>query len=368
MPVRKPGSIIEIDATTARRVALAAQGLAPHQLVAGQSVTEILHKLGCIQIDAITAVRRSQEIVLLSRGVNADKVGSELYESKTGFFETWGHAHSMLPTNMWPLLHWRRKQIRESGLTGPRPDSRVVNEVLREIELNGPQTHNALGTTRGSGWQRTSAAKIACEWLLSTGDLVVVSRDKKWRRIYSTPAQAGIQSEEALDVDESMWKTLEIAASALGIMTRRDLQDYFRFPANSPVLVEYLHGELMPVAVKGIPGDYYLFPGALEEVEKSTWVSPRLSVISPFDSLVWYRARQRALFGKDYRLEIYKPQARREFGYYAMPIICADRLIGRVAARVVNSSLRIENFEVDQDFSRDIVLQGVTKVIESWLT
>lgn len=358
----------EIDLATARRIAVTAQGLAPHQLAEPSkqpSVTSVLERLGCIQIDSIQAVRRSQEIVLLSRGVPREETGPALYSRSAGLFETWGHAHSMLPRAMWPLLHWRRDLTRRVGLSGPPYDEAVGAAVLAQIEADGPMTHSQLGTVRGRGWERSSAVKVACEWLASMGELAVVSRDATWARIYCTPEQAGLPREETLTVEESLWRTIAVAAGALGIMTRSALRDYFRFPT-TPLLEEYLRSELVPVRVSSLPGTWYASAALLDQCAREGWADGWVSVLSPFDSLVWHRPRQRVLFGKDYRLEIYVPAHKRTFGYYAMPILRDEQLIGRVAARATGGSVEIENLEVDDPDALAEVRRAVTATLESW--
>ncbi|XCB30927.1 crosslink repair DNA glycosylase YcaQ family protein [Arcanobacterium hippocoleae] len=127
---------VNIDLRMARKVAVLAQGLAPAQLESVNSLDSVVKRLGCVQVDSIQAVRRSQEIVLLSRGVQRSEVDG-LYNAAAGLYETWGHAHSLLPQSSWPIFHWRRSLIRKNGLTGPPYNRKVGAEVLQRIRDEG---------------------------------------------------------------------------------------------------------------------------------------------------------------------------------------------------------------------------------------
>ncbi|WP_216395280.1 DNA glycosylase AlkZ-like family protein [Arcanobacterium phocae] len=354
-----------IDLRTARKVAVLAQGLAPSQLGSLNSLESVIQRLGCVQIDSIQAVRRSQEIVLLSRGVDKSEVDS-LYTSAAGLFENWGHAHSLLPQSLWPIFHWRRDRIRKNGLSGVPYNPKVATDVLKRISIDGPATHGMLGKTRGNGWDRSSEVKVACEWLLSFGELAVVSRDERWQRVYSTPEQANMPTEEKLSVDESLQKSVDLALGALGAARLKDVYDYFRFPKD-PQIAEYCHeSRFIPVNVEGLKDTWLIDEQLLDKVDELDWSSPHISVLSPFDSLIWHRPRQLALFGKDYRLEIYKPANKREFGYFAMPLLNNENIIGRVAARVSNGTVKIENLEIDETMDARFVEHEVARTLQLW--
>lgn len=354
-----------IDQQTARKIAVSAQGLAHEKSSTSAPLSTVVRKLGCLQVDSIQAVRRSQELVLLSRCVSRREVDG-LYTPNAGLFETWGHAHSLLPQTLWPIFRWRRERIRKHGLTGPTYNPRVGAEVLRRIQSDGPATHGMLGQTRGSGWDRTSEVKTACEWLLSFGDLVVVSRDDRWQRIYCTPDQANLPSNETLDLEESLFKTVDVALEALGIATLKDVSDYFRLPKELEISNYCLATGFIPVQVEGLKDTWLVSERALNAVDEFDWSSPEIMVLSPFDSLIWHRPRQLALFGKDYRLEVYKPANKREFGYYAMPILNNENIIGRVAAKAQNGVITIENLEVDEPYNAAFIKDEIARMLELW--
>lgn len=354
-----------IDQRTARRVAVFAQGLAHAQPGTSTTLGAVVRKLGCLQVDSIQAVRRSQELVLLSRGVSRGEVDN-LYTPDAGLFETWGHAHSLLPQSLWPIFRWRREHIRKHGLTGPTYNPRVGAEVLRRIQSDGPATHGMLGQTRGSGWERTSEVKTACEWLLSFGDLVVVSRDDRWQRIYCTPDQANLPSVETLDVEDSLFETVGVALEALGIATLKDVRDYFRMPKSFKISDYCMGRGFIPVQVEGLKDTWLVSERMLNLVDELDWSRPQIMVLSPFDSLIWLRPRQLALFGKDYRLEVYKPVNKREFGYFAMPILSSENIIGRVAAKAHDGVITIENLEVDEPYDASSIKDEIVTILRRW--
>ncbi len=194
--------MINISIGTAQRIAVNAQGL--DRSSPGASLQNVLERLVCVQIDAIQAVRRSHEIVLLSRGVKKEIVDN-LHTAENNIFETWGHAHSIFPRSAWPLLKWRRDLIRRNGLSGPPVDKTIAHNVLSHIKLNGPCTVGEISSTTGKGWDRGGPEKTACEWLASIGELVVVNRDDRWRRVYRTPDQANMDTSEPLSAQESLF-------------------------------------------------------------------------------------------------------------------------------------------------------------------
>ncbi|MDY5147576.1 hypothetical protein DDD64_01895 [Actinotignum sanguinis] len=248
-----------IDIETARKIAVTAQGLAPESRNSRPSISDVFQRLGCVQIDSLQAVRRSQELVLLARGVDKQSLPL-LHESATGLFETWGHAHSLMPRALWPLLHWRRRLIKEHGLSGPQVDHDVARAVLERIGENGPVAHSQLGRSVGQGWDRGSPVKTACEWLLSIGELAVISRDDKWQRIYCTRKQAALPDSELLDMETSLRETVAVALRALGIARVGDVVDYFRFPKSVNILEHCFANGYVPVEVSGCAGTWRLRP------------------------------------------------------------------------------------------------------------
>lgn len=329
----------EISLAEAQAIAVAAQGL--HKTI--ETVAAVLNRLGCIQIDSMTAIRRSHELVVLSRGVDSDsaaRLATDMSDVDT--FEGWAHALSLIPLEMWPLFAWRRRHIRVNGWRGPDVDQYACAEVLARLRAEGPLTLSDLGGNTGSGWERSSPARWAAEWLEKTGDLVVRQR-RGWRRVYA-PVEQALPAEllnTDLDDVQCIRTLVQLAVAALGVATLSDIADYFRLPAKM-VYIALNELELHTVTVEG--WDEIAWIDAAHACAGST---PEPIPLSPFDPLVWHRQRQQRLFGRDWRLEAYKPAAKRSFGYFTMPILMGTRLAGRIAARRTGDRLRIEATEWD---------------------
>lgn len=355
----------KISIDDARRIAVRSQWLTQNRPQA-PSVYEVVERLGCLQIDALQAVRRSHELVLLSRGVSVAGL-DRVHTMEAGLFETWGHAHSLLPQSMWPLMRWRRELIARRGLSGPPLNRPVAAEILKRIEVEGPSTLSELGKNVGRGWERTSPAKTACEWLLSTGELAVVDRDARWKRIYRTPQQAGLPDPESVTSEESLRRTILVALDALGIATVKDVRDYFRIPRDVDIASVADSAGYERVWVEGNEDAWFVDPVALRDLPgNQSRDSLCVTVLSPFDSLIWTRSRQADLFGKNYVLEAYKPSTAREFGYFSMPILLGHRLVGRVAARVKSGVVEIENFECDVDVCSSEIRSAAESQLSGW--
>ncbi|MBS1025890.1 YcaQ family DNA glycosylase [Gluconobacter cerinus] len=336
-------NIQSISLAEAQKIAVSAQ-LFTCNFDKETSSQTVLEKLGCIQIDAIRAVRRSHELVFLSRGISCNENGVS-----TEHFETWGHAHSLMPLSLWPYMEWRRKRLRASGFIGPEVDKLVCKSVLKVISAEGPKTMTELEPSVGKGWNRASGTRWACEWLLSVGDLVCTSRNSRWQRIYSLPTESipyPIRSTHHCD-DLGLRHVIDLSMRALGIATDRDVADYFKIslPEARKILIE---SEYERVMVEGSAAIWYVS----KDIEMS-FSAENVVAISPLDSLVWSRGRQKNLFQRDYILESYKPKLKRKFGYFGMPVLKGHRIVGRVAPRKSGETLLIEAQEFDDAISPD---------------
>ncbi|MEO7039553.1 MAG: crosslink repair DNA glycosylase YcaQ family protein, partial [Candidatus Elarobacter sp.] len=252
-------------------------------------------------------------------------------------FEYWGHEASLLPFELQPLLRWRMERAKR-GIGTWKHVARIITEqpdILRrvrdEIAARGPLPASAFDGARGNGgWWGWSDVKSALEALFWCGELTTASR-KGFERVYDLPEHvlpAEILAAPTPAEADAFRELVRIAARAHGIASERDLRDYFRLDlAGARTAVAELTdaGELVPVRVEGLRGTRYLARGA--RVPRS--VSAQ-ALLSPFDSLIWERARTRELFGFDFRLEIYTPQHKRVHGYYVLPFLLGDRLVGRV--------------------------------------
>ena len=329
----------ELSASQARRVALHAQGLGerrPAGRVDRRHVRRVLDRVGLIQIDSVNVLVRSQELPLFARLGSHPRDSLPRMTADGELFEYWCHEASLLPIAMWPLLRWRAERLEEawgSIRSIGRDDPGYVRAVLEELRDRGPLTAGDLSapgprTESMWGWSR---GKRALEHLFWHGSVTVRRRPSDFARVYDLTERvlpAEVLGLAAPAEDDAKRELLVLAARSLGVATARDLCDYHRLniPKTRPLVDELAEeGRLEPVRVRGWTQPAFLHP----EAHLPRWVRRR-ALLSPFDSLVWDRARTERLFGFRYRIGIYTPAAKREHGYYVLPFLLDDRLVGRV--------------------------------------
>jgi uncharacterized protein YcaQ len=337
----------------ARRLALAAQGFTlrkPGGEVQRRHVRRLLERLGVLQIDSVNALVRSHYLPLFSRlGIYSPTLLEEAAWSggrHRRLFEYWGHEASLLPLELYPLMRWRMRRAAEGrGIYQQlarfgREQQPVIQRVLGAVREQGALGAGSLTTReeRAGPWWDWSDEKHALEWLFAAGEVTVAGR-RGFERLYDLPERvlpADLLQQPELDEDEAQRQLLLHSAQALGVATEKDLRDYFRLdPADSKGrLAELVEaGELLPVQVQGWLAPAYCLadPVIPRKVRAS-------ALLSPFDSLVWERARTERLFDFRYRLEIYTPQHKRVYGYYVLPFLFDERLAARVDLRSDRSS------------------------------
>jgi uncharacterized protein YcaQ len=302
----------------------------------------MLRRLGAVQLDTISVLARSHELVVYARlgSVPRERIERAYWHPRQpDAFEYWSHAACVLPLEEWPYYSFRRRALRARGRRWHQSVDRVCAEVLARLHAEGPLNATQLGGAKAGGpWWDWSDTKIAVEWLLDVGEVICVRRDG-WRRVYDLPQR--ILPGELLDSEPSDAECLAhlagVAARALGAATRADLIDYHRLremtdgQTNHAGYVDEaaMAAGLTPVTIeaagKAIPG--WADPAALAQVPLGRH---RVTLLSPFDSLVWDRKRTRRMFGFEHSLEAYVPKAKRVHGYFAMPLLAKGRLVGRV--------------------------------------
>jgi uncharacterized protein len=326
----------------ARRVALAAQGLAApaRATPAGPAALRAtLERLGAIQIDSINVVARSHELVLHARAGRHDRAAFDrlVYHRRAGF-EYWAHAASFLPMASFRLCLPRMRRLaattRGWWANVRQRNRHLYGPVLERIRDEGPLAASAFrdpdGPRRGSWWD-WAPAKHVLEDLFDQGTLLVHDRVNFERRydLAERVLPAGVDTSEPTAAEAALELTL-LAARHLGVATAADLADYYRLRPQEakPALAEAVaSGLLQQVAVAGWSRPAYLLPGT--RVPRRL-VGGQPALLSPFDSLIWSRERTERLFGFRYRLEVYVPAGKRVHGYYTMPVLMGDRLVARV--------------------------------------
>ncbi|MEU4835297.1 crosslink repair DNA glycosylase YcaQ family protein [Streptosporangium sp. NPDC023615] len=327
---------LSLSPDEARRVILHAQGFLGARARRG-GVPATLRRLGAVQLDTISVLARSHELVAYARlgAVGRAAVERAYWDEPARAFEYWCHAACVLPIGDWPLYAFRRRYFKARRFRWHEvPDS--VDKVLHLVRENGPLTTADIGgAKKGGPWWDWSDSKIAIEWLLDTGE-VVCTRRVGWRRVYDLAERAvpaDLLAEDLSDA-ECVTRLAGTAGRALGVATRADLVDFLRLKAPEALLLDRCLAEgtsgLVPVRVPGWPeraADAWADPAALEAAPSGRH---RTTLLSPFDSLVWDRARTARVFGFNHRLEAYVPKEKRVHGYFTMPLLAGGRLIGRV--------------------------------------
>lgn len=332
----------------ARRLALAAQGFnrkAAAGPIKARHVTQLIERLGVVQIDSVNALVRSHYLPLFSRLGNypQDLLDQAAWSQgrQRALFEYWGHEASLLPMALYPLLRWRmRRAAQGEGIYQQmarfgREQQPVIARVLQSVREQGALGAGSLSTRqeRAGPWWDWSAEKHALEWLFAAGEVTVAGR-RGFERLYDLPERvlpASIMDHPEVAEAEAQRGLLLHAATALGVGTEKDLRDYFRQdPLPSRIALAELveMGALQVVSVEGWRQPAFCLPQFT--VPRKVAAS---ALLSPFDSLIWERARTERLFDFRYRLEIYTPQHKRVYGYYVLPFLHNERIAARVDLR-----------------------------------
>jgi hypothetical protein len=324
----------------ARRVAIAAQGfLDPRHLTPDlRTLNRTVRRTGVLQIDSVNVLQRAHYMPLFSRMGPYD---TALLDRASGraprrLVEYWAHVAAFMPVELWPHMQHRMRRYRERG--HPWMDGRnssLVGSLMAELREQGRKTSRDLddGLPRRKdhwGWN-WSESKKALEYLFMAGELAVAGRTSQFERLYDLPERVIPRSVLELPVptdEEAHRELVRRAAMSHGVATARCLRDYYRMhtaQAGPAIATLVEDGELVPVQVEGWTRPAYLH----RDARVPRRVDAR-ALLSPFDPLVWERGRTEMLFDFFYRIEIYTPEARRVHGYYVLPFLLGERIVGRV--------------------------------------
>ena len=329
----------------ARRVAIAAQGLDRPRpaTVTLRHITDTVKRIGLLQIDSVNVLARAHLLPLFARLGPYD---TALMERATGraprrLLETWAHEASYVPTTTFPLLTWnRRRWSRMDPVAFEAEYPGLMALVLEVVAAHGPVTSREIEAfvedehaqrPQGHwGWS-WSPTKTASELLFDGGQLTPARRNDQFERVFDLTERVvppALRTSRDRPKDAAIRELVSIAARAHGIGTVRCFADYFRLPQRDTAraLSELeATGEVIPVQVQGW--------------ERPTWMHARARVprsvsaralLAPFDPLVFERRRLLELFGMHYRLEIYTPAQKRQYGYYVLPFLLGEHLVARV--------------------------------------
>ena len=346
--------MITLSASEAWLSQLWAQGL----LGARRKGPGLVSQVGAVQLDTISVLARSHELVVYAcRGpVGRAVVESMLWGGET--FEYWGHAASVLPLSDWPLFAPRRT-IWKQRIQASSIDKSVFKEVRQRL-ADGPATANQLGGAKAGGpWWDWTQSKRAVEALLGAGEVVCMSR-KGFQRVYDLAERRVPQDLISTVLPRAECHRRLVAASGrhLGVATLGDLADYYRLKVRDVVPVVADTG-LVPVEVKEWNKTAWADPAALEAIRSPGRKIHATTLLSPFDSLVWDRARAERVFGFAHRLEAYVPKEKRVHGYYTMPVLAGGRIVGKVDPARRDGALLARRVTIDSPSSVSSVAKAL---------
>ena len=370
----------QISLPEARRIVLAAQGFG-NQSLTGQPVPpalgDLAAHLGAIQIDSVNVVVRSHYMPLFSRlGPYPMASLDALVYRQRSLFEGWGHEASLMPVSLYPLFKHRMADTQPSERVAVLLNSEpsYIDLVLTEIQERGPLTVSELSDPgqRTGPWWGYNKGKIALEWLFSKGRLAIADR-RNFTRVYDL-AERVIPPEHlnapALPPELAVRELLLVSAKALGVATAKDLADYYRIRpqvASDPLSELVEEGQLAKVDVAGWKEPAYMPSGAA-----SPDSADATALLSPFDSLIWKRDRVERLFGFRYRIEIYVPEAARQYGYYVMPYLMGGELVARVDLKAdrLESTLVVNSAHLEDGQDSGLVASTLVpqlRAMSQWL-
>lgn len=357
----------EISSTVVRRLAVTRQGLAaPRRTADKEGVFELARELGCLQLDPISAVTRSHLLVLWSRLGEYDAADLDrLMWDEKRLFEYWAHCASIVLTEDYPIHNLMMRNYSDEASWSERTRKWVSENaglrdyILAQLRERGPLLSRQLEDVRVSDWEssgwtdgRNVSRMLGFLWL--RGVLMVAGRvggQKLWDLAERTLPEW--TPREELDEREVVRRAAQRSLRALGVARPGHINQHFtrsRYPKLAGVLAELeKEGRLEKVKVVGdeggeLPGPWYIHVEdlpLLERIEAGEWEG-RTTLLSPFDNLICDRKRTEMLFDFYFRIEIYVPKEKRQYGYYVLPILQGDRLIGRVDPLMNRKAKRLE--------------------------
>lgn len=328
-------------------LALRAQGLleSPRGPVSMDRLYGVVEKLGAVQVDSIHVVERAHHHILAARlDGYRPRMLTRLHERERRVFEHWAHDAAMIPKVWFP--HWKRRFARAPAspwwyarLGDDR--ERMLDAVLERVRRDGPVMSKDFerdGSGRAGGWWEWAPHKAALEYLWRTGKLSVAAR-VNFQKVYDLTERVlpDVHALPAPDLEEHIDWACSSALERLGIATPRELSDFWGLVSIKEATVwceTAAKGERVQrvetAAADGRPYKAFVPAAWRDQLGSAPGAPARIRLLSPFDPLVWDRRRTQRVFGFDYRFEAFVPAAKRTYGYYVLPILEGERLVGRL--------------------------------------
>lgn len=371
----------------ARRIAVAAQGLAepkPRGPVTRAHLRRLFSRIQVLQLDSVSVAVRAHYAPVFSRLGPYDRdvldraAWSHSARSPRLLVEYWAHEAALMAVDDWPLMRWRMREYTHGRWGNVKKNPRLADDIIAAVKELGPSTAGQIEAHMGAEqrgrkgpWWDRSDTKWVTEALFAAGVLTTETRIGFARHydLVENVLPPGVLARE-VDEEEAVRELTLRAATALGVGTEADIRDYFRLtPKRSKAAIAKLvaDAELEPVEVDGWTAPAYLPAGqTIPRRDRGT------ALLCPFDPLIFFRPRVERLFDFHYRIEIYVPAPKRQFGYYVWPFLLDGRLVGRVDLKAERTEDRLHVVgafsEPEQDTSRVAkAMAAELRTMASWL-
>jgi uncharacterized protein len=345
-----------LSAAEARGLALRAQLFGS---VSSIEPMQLLDQLGAIQLDSVNVLARNHLLVPFARlgPYSIEKLHAQIYERRRGF-EYWGHMASWLPMRDFryflPRMERMRGEVRGWWKEIREQHAALYPLVLERVRAEGPLGAAAFEDPRGGrgSWWDWKPAKLVLEDLLDMGSLMCSGRTTGFARLYDLPERVLPSDLDTSNPGEAEARRylLKRGVEFLGVATAVEIADYYRLrgAANRTTLASLLaDGEIVQVEVEGWKGTGYSTRAALEGSLDLPEHAP--TFLAPFDNVLWQRDRVERMFGFRYRVEIYVPGPKRQYGYYVLPLLARGNLVGRADLKLDRqaNNLRVRGLWLD---------------------
>jgi len=356
-----------IPLTALRRLAISAQGYAPRARRAStRDVEDAIRRASCIQLDSISTVERSHRIAISSRvGEYAPGTVPRLLR-KGRVIEYWAHEACLLPVEDWPLFGWVRERFRDDHPWHGDVKARypgLAEQILGQIRERGAVSSRDFdGKGSGTMWN-WKPAKVMLEALFSAGELVIAGRVSGFQRVYDLPERVlprEMIGAPAVSEHDAVRELVLRAVRARGPLTETAIAEHWRLPGRGarvrPVVDELVADGVLERLRVEEGGS----PVVVETAMELDPPRPTTAVLlSPFDNLLWDRPFARRVLGFDHVIEVYKPAPQRKYGYYVLPFLWRDRIVGRADLKTERSdgTLVVRSLHVEPGVRRSAALE-----------
>ncbi len=316
----------------ARNLALSAQGFQDQF----STLDQVLAKTQVFQLDSVNVFERAHLLPAFSRmGAYPLAEFEQWAFGQPQIAEEWAHCAALVTKTDWALFDFRRQEslARQNVQTMLKEQAKTIAWIRSELASNGPMTVSQFEhdqNKRRGNWWGWSEVKLLLERLYDCGELVSAGRTK-FSRLYALPEQVELPK-PTLSKTAQQLSLISKSIAAIGVGTAEDIADYFRFRTTEtkPLIKQLIEaGEVVEVSVSGWEKPGYA-PASLDLEQPFEIGERQVRLLSPFDPITWRRDRALRLYDFDYRIEIYTPEPKRQYGYYTLPILYRDRLVGRV--------------------------------------